>query len=219
MRNTSILIGLCLLSSAFCNFGYFVTPVLNELKVDSNYDVDSLCNILSESEANIRITPIEDDIKKLNKMAVEKQDYIKNIGKAMENSEATQGYFDGSMDTVDQLYACLKNKNSSVELSKNFIEFSKFFDQVAGLVDGGIKESVVYYMDTQAIKIAQNERILAGADPEPVLEQVNVNSDALFGLFIVLFFFTVVLIWFCCAQDVDGPAIFNTENLKYGKEC
>jgi len=136
----------------------------------------------------------------------------------MANSEVSQGYFDGSMNTVDQLYDCLNSKKKTVEQSTNIISFSNFFDQIAHLIDGGIKESVVYYMDLQAIKKAKNERILEGADPQPAYDPVNVAPNALFGIFIILFFFVAVLIWYCCAQDVDGPAVFNTENLKYGKE-
>jgi hypothetical protein len=81
------------------------------------------------------------------------------------------------------------------------------------------KEALVFYMNMSGKRFTTNERILVGGDTIDVLpSRVYIKPNAVFALGIALFFFTAVLIWYCCMKDIDGAYYFNKTKLPVGDD-
>ena len=146
------------------------------------------------------------------------------MGSQLEKIGGSQGYFDGSVQSISELYDCLSTKNVETNLSSDFIDAGKLFKTIGEHIDSygqdsTVEESIVFYMDTPKAR-NNRERVLAGEEVRATSANVvSIQPNALFGLGAMLFFAVAVLIWYSCMGVLDGPYEFNRFGLKYGKEC
>jgi len=189
---------------------------------NENYDVDALCQHLSESDS-VRFFIIQDHIQSLNRYFSKNHEEVSRIEQELLQVNGSQGYFDGSLKNIDRVKKCLSDKNVETSLNNELIKFDKLFSVIGKHVSDNVtgmklNESIVFSLENGARK--NGERVLAGADVRAAGDPIiYIKPNALFGLGVTLFIFMAVLIWYCCMSTLEGSYEFK-KDLKFsrGKE-